>query len=490
MNILLVSPATPNSFWSYKYVLPLISKRAAFPPLGLLTVAAMLPEDWSLKLVDLDVSRLSNSDIDRADYVLLSAMIVQEESARDVIRRCVARGRTVIAGGPLFTTGHERFPGIAHFVRGEAEGIMADLVNDMRTGRLKREYHDPIKPDVTTTPVPRWDLVNFRHYANMSVQFSRGCPFNCEFCDIIVMYGRTPRVKTPDQIVAELDSLADAGWNDSVFIVDDNFIGNKAKAKALLRRLVTWRSERQIRMPFSTEASLNLVDDPELLELMVKAGFKQVFVGIETVQEDSLAECAKVQNCQRDLVQAVKTIQAAGIEVMGGFIVGFDNDDHSVFERLRDFIQESGVVTAMVGLLTALPETQLFQRLKQEGRLLQQTTGNNLDGILNFVPKLDREVLIAGYRSLVTRLYAPESYYQRALTFLRQHRPQGPRPRTTLVEIRAFVRSMWILGVFTRGRRAYWKYFTKSVLFHRRQFNDAMRLAILGLHFRKVAATI
>jgi len=490
MNILLVSPATPHSFWSYKYVLPLISKRAAFPPLGLLTVAAMLPEDWSLKLVDLDVSRLTTADIDRADYVFLSAMIVQEESARDVIRRCLDRGKKVIAGGPLFTTGYERFPEVQHIVRGEAENIMPRLAADMRAGALEPVYYDATRPDVTTTPVPRWDLVNFRHYANMSVQFSRGCPFNCEFCDIIVMYGRKPRVKTPEQIVAELDALAEAGWKDSVFIVDDNFIGNKAKAKALLRRLVVWRKERASKISFSTEASLNLVDDPELLELMVKAGFKQVFVGIETVQDDSLAECAKVQNRQRDLVEAVRTIQTSGIEVMGGFIVGFDNDDHSVFEQLRDFIQESGVVTAMVGLLTALPETQLFKRLKEEGRLLQQSTGNNLDGILNFVPKLDREVLIAGYRSLVTRLYAPESYYQRALTFLRQHRPQGPRRRTTWLEFKAFIRSMWVLGVFTRGRRAYWKYVTKSFLFHRRQFNDAMRLAILGFHFRKVAATI
>ena len=490
MNILLVSPATPTSFWSYKHVLPLISRKAAFPPLGLLTVAAMLPDEWNLRLVDLDVSRLKNADIDWADYVLISAMIVQADSSGQVIRRCGAKGKTVIAGGPLFTTGHKRFPEIQHFVLGEAENIMPALIEDMRSGRLKPIYHDPAKPDITTTPVPRWDLVNLRDYASMSVQFSRGCPFNCEFCDIIVMYGRRPRAKTPEQVIHELDHLVDLGWKDSIFIVDDNFIGHKAKAKQLLRRLVSWRRERSVTLSFSTEVSLNVVDDPELLDLMVLAGFKQLFVGIETVQESSLVECAKVQNTQRDLLAAVKTIQNAGIEVMGGFIVGFDNDDAGVFEQMREFIQESGVVTAMVGLLNALPQTRLYARLEQEGRILQETTGNNLDAILNFVPKLDRDFLLEGYRSLMQRLYAPKSYYQRALTFLREYLPQGQRHRYSRTEVLAFIKSLWVMGVWTRGRREYWKYFVKSLLFHRRKFGEAMRLAILGLHFRKVAATV
>jgi radical SAM superfamily enzyme YgiQ (UPF0313 family) len=490
MNVLLVSPGTPPSFWSFKHVLPLISRKAAFPPLGLLTAAAMLPREWNLKLVDLDVSRLHNADIDWADYVFISAMIVQADSSREVIHRCIARGTPVIAGGPLFTTGRDRFPELKHCVMGEAENIMPEVIEDMRSGNLKPVYRDPGKPDLTTTPIPRWDLVDFKHYANMSVQFSRGCPFNCEFCDIIVMYGRRPRVKTPEQVVCELDYLVDLGWRDSVFIVDDNFIGHKPKAKELLRHMTAWRKRRRVKISFSTEASLNVVDDPELLDLMVQAGFKQLFVGIETIQEESLVECAKVQNTQRDLLEAVKKIQNAGIEVMGGFIVGFDNDDAGIFERMSDFIQESGVVAAMVGLLTALPETQLYARLEREGRILQETTGNNLDAILNFVPKLDRDFLQDGYRSLVQGLYAPKAYYQRSLKFLREYFPNGQKRRYSRAEVVAFLKSLWVIGVWTRGRREYWKYFMKSLLFHRHAFSEAMRLAILGFHFRKIAATV
>lgn len=490
MNILLVSPATPASFWSYEHVLPLISRKAAFPPLGLLTVAGMLPREWNLRLVDLNVSRLADADVEWADYVFLSAMIIHAESSRAVVSRCAAKGKTVVGGGPLFTTAYDRFPEIRHFVLGEAEDVMPSLIEDMISGDLKRSYRATERPDIETTPVPRWDLIRLRDYATMSVQFSRGCPFDCEFCDIVAMYGRTPRVKTPAQLIRELDSLTDAGWNGDIFVVDDNFIGHKAKAEALLRELAVWRRRRGATGSFTTEASLNLVGIPGILDLMVQAGFKRVFIGIETPNEDSLFECAKVQNIGRDLVAAVKTIQNAGIEVMGGFIVGFDNDDAGVFERMRAFIQESGVVTAMVGLLSVLPETRLFSRLNSEGRILQESTGNNLDAVLNFVPKLDRDVLIAGYRSLVKRLYTPKAYYERALTFLREYRPRGPKPHFAWTDLLTFAQSLWIMGVWTRGRREYWKFVTKSLLFHRRTFSLAMRLAIVGIHFRKVAANL
>ncbi len=490
MNILLVSPATPSTFWSFQHILPFLAKKAAFPPLGLLTVAAMLPRAWHLKLVDLNVARLTDVDIDWADYVLLSAMIVQEPSVREVAARCAAHRRRVIAGGPLFTTGHQRFPEIPHFVCGEAEELMPALLADMAGGQVRPLYRHPEKPDVRHTPIPRWDLINVHDYATMSVQFSRGCPFNCEFCDIVAMYGRVPRAKTPAQMLAELDALLAAGWGSSIFIVDDNFIGHKPKVKELLRALVAWRTRRKLRLPFLTEASLNLVDDPELLDLLVAAGFKKVFIGLETPDEASLTECAKIQNTARDLVAAVKTIQNAGIEVMGGFIVGFDSDSPSIFERQRRFIQEAGVVTAMVGLLNALPQTRLFARLKHEGRLLGESTGNNLDAVLNFVPKLDRHVLVDGYRALVKHLYSPREYYRRALTFLREYRHRGPRIRRPWSDFRAFLRSLWTMGVCTRGRREYWKYFVKALVFYPRAFGEAMHLAILGHHFRKVAASL
>jgi radical SAM superfamily enzyme YgiQ (UPF0313 family) len=490
MNILLVSPATPDTFWSFRHVLPLLRRKAAFPPLGLLTVAAMLPAHWQLKLVDMDVSSLEDADIDWADWVMLSGMIIHTDSCRIIAAQCAARGTPVIAGGPLFTTGHEQFAEIPHFVIGEAEDVMPDLVADMIDGTVCAHYESPRKPDVTQTPVPRWDLVRFTDYVTAPVQFSRGCPFDCEFCDIPVMYGRTPRVKTAEQVVRELDALVEAGWRESVFIVDDNFIGHKTKAKALLRALIAWRRHRAVQIPFVAETSLNLVDDEELLRLMVEAGFKKVFVGIETPMSESLAECGKVQNTGRDLVAAVKTMQNAGLEVMGGFIIGFDNDQPNIFERQWAFIQETGIVTAMVGLLNALPKTRLFTRLSAEGRILQKTTGNNLDAVLNFASRIDRDMLLDGYRSLVKQLYAPKSYYRRISTFLREYRPQGPRTRPTHGDVAAFFKSLWVLGVRSRGRRAYWSFLMRSLLLHRRKFSEAMSLAILGHHFRRVAESL
>ncbi len=490
MRILLVSPRTPATFWSFRHVMPFIARKAAFPPLGLLTVAAMLPREWELKLVDLNIENLTDAQIDWADYVFVTGMIVHAESARGVIARCRARGTTVIAGGPLFTTGHERFPEVEHFVLGEAEDIMPKLVADLEAGRLERFYQAAQKPDVTQTPIPRWDLLKLHHYATMSLQFSRGCPFNCEFCDIIVMYGRVPRVKTAEQVVAELDALRAAGWDGHIFLVDDNFIGNRAKVKLLLRALIEWRRTRAARVSFTTEASLNLVDDAELLDLMVQAGFKHVFIGIESPSEESLVECAKVQNTRRDLLASIKKLHSAGIEVMGGFIVGFDNDRAAVFDTQRRFIQESGVVTAMVGLLTALPGTRLFTRLQREGRLLDHSSGNNVDTHLNFLPKLDRQTLVEGYRRLVKHLYTPRAYYQRILTFLRDYRPAGPRVRVYRRDVLAFVRSLWVMGVAESGRREFWKFLTRTALFHRGKFAEAMRLAIIGHHFRKTAAAL
>jgi radical SAM superfamily enzyme YgiQ (UPF0313 family) len=487
MNVLLVSPATPATFWSFRHVLRLASRRSAFPPLGLLTVAAMLPESWDLRLVDLDVGALSDADIAWADWVFLSGMIVQEASCREVVRRCAALGAPVVGGGPLFTTGRERFPEVEHVVVGEAEDVIEALAGDMVKGEVRAQYEAVERPDLSRTPIPRWDLIRFRDYAMASVQFSRGCPFDCEFCDIVAMYGRTPRVKTAAQVVRELDALVDAGWRDSIFIVDDNFIGHKVKAKALLRAMIAWRARRGVRIPFTTEASLNLVDDEELLGLMVEAGFKRVFFGIETPAPESLAECGKSANIGRDMAAAVRVIQRAGIEVMAGFIIGFDSDRLDVFERQKRFIQETGIVTAMVGLLNALPKTRLFTRLSNEGRILRGTTGNNLDSVLNFIPTLDREVLVERYRELVRDLYAPKAYYKRVRTFLGRYRKRGPRVGRSRSDVRAFLKSLWVLGVRSRGRRAYWTFFLRMLLLRPRKFGEAMYLAILGHHFRMIA---
>lgn len=490
MKILLISPKTPDTFWSFKYVLRLVAKKAAFPPLGLLTVAALLPRDWELKLVDLNVDRLDDADLRWADYVLLSAMIVQQESVREIVRRCAALDRRIIAGGPLFTTGHEAFPEIRHFVLGEAEEVMPQLVADLQAGTVQAVYRAPRYPDIKQTPVPRYDLVKLRNYVTMAAQFSRGCPYDCEFCDIIVMNGRVPRTKTPEQFIAELECLRQRGWKDMLFVVDDNFIGNRARTKTLLHAMIEWRRRTRAAMGFLTEASVNLADDAELLALMYEAGFRKVFVGIETPSVASLDECRKLQNRGRDLVAAVQTLQKAGLEVMGGFIVGFDSDTGDIFKQQFDFIQRSGVATAMVGLLTALPQTRLYQRLKQEGRLLAESTGNNTAAALNFRPTLNREFLENGYRDLMRRLYEPRNYYKRIRIFLKTYRPSGGGLRLSRADLEAFLKSFWLLGVWHRGRRAYWWLFWSTLLRRPRKFRTAIELAIVGYHFRRVAAVL
>lgn len=487
MNILLVYPTTPDTFWSFKHVLRFVSKRASNPPLGLLTIAALLPADWQVKLVDQNVNRLTDDDLRWADYVMLSAMIVHKTSVSGIVNRCRSLGTPIIAGGPLFTTGHAAFPDIDHFVLGEAEEIMPQVIEDMCRGTVRHTYAASTRPDITRVPSPRWDLIDLRKYVTMSVQFSRGCPFDCEFCDIIVMNGRVPRTKAPAQLVAELEDLRLRGWKSMVFVVDDNFIGNKRKAKALLREMIEWRARTGAKMGFLTEASANLADDAELCDLMVRAGFKKVFVGFETPSLESLKECRKMQNCSRDLVETVKTLQRAGLEVMGGFIVGFDSDPADIFQRQFEFIQRSGVATAMVGLLTALPETRLYRRLKDEGRIEADSSGNNTQAALNFRPRLDREFLVNGYRELMKELYQPRNYYRRIRTFLENHKPQGPRLGISWTEVQAFLKSLWLLGFWHRGRFAYWQFCITALLRRPRLFPVAIELAIIGHHFRRVA---
>lgn len=487
MRVLLVYPSAPDTFWSFKHVLRLAAKRAALPPLGLVTVAAQLPADWEIRLVDMNVRRLADGDLRWADYVFLSAMVVHQGSVPGIVARCRALGKPLIAGGPLFTTSHESFSEIEHFVLGEAEDVMPQLVADMQAGTVRPLYQAANRPDLTRLSVPRWDLLTRQDYVAMAVQFSRGCPFDCEFCDIIVMNGRVPRTKRPEQLVAELEALRQHGWKDMVFVVDDNFIGHRAHTKALLREIIAWRERTRTTMGFFTEASVNLADDPELIDLLVRAGFKKVFVGIETPSPASLDECRKHQNRGRDLVESVQRLQRAGLEVMGGFIVGFDNDSHDIFKQQFEFIQRSGVVTAMVGLLTALPQTRLYQRLRNEGRLLATSTGNNTQAVLNFCTRLNREYLLDGYRELMRNLYEPRTYYQRIRTFLREHRPQGPGGRLSKSDFTAFLKSFWVLGIRDPGRRAFWGFSFSTLLCRPRQFQKAMELAIIGYHFRRVA---
>jgi len=486
MNILLVYPKCPDTFWGFKRVMPFISKKAAFPPLGLLTVAAMLPKAWTKKLIDLNIRRLSNRNILWADMVFISAMIIQKESVQEIIQRCKVLGKTIVAGGPLFSGNHESFPNIDHFVLNEAEITLPLFLKDLEKGTLQKIYTSSEKPDLSLTPIPDWSLIKMRDYATMLVQYSRGCPYSCEFCDIAIMYGRQLRVKTEVRIIAEMEALRRAGWRGGIFFVDDNFIGHRVKVKKMLAVLMVWQKKYRYPFNFLTEASIDLADDEELMAMMTKANFHKVFLGIETPNVASLVECGKTQNAKRDLAESVKKIQQAGLQVMAGFIVGFDNDKENVFDELFRFIQETGVVTAMVGMLNALPKTKLWERLNKEGRLEGDAIGDPVAISVNFKPKMGKEALVKGYRKLLGKIYSPKNYYQRINKFLQSYKPVGKK-RFALSDVEAFFRSLWRIGLFSRSNWRYNKLLVKTFFTKRRAFPVAVEMAILGVHFQRLA---
>ncbi|MDP3995844.1 MAG: radical SAM protein, partial [bacterium] len=366
MKVLLLYPKFPKTFWSFKYALPFIGKKASFPPLGLLTVSSLLPKDWEKKLIDLNTQNLNEKDLQWSDFIFISAMIIQKESVREIITLAKKNGKKIIAGGPLFTTGYEEFLNdIDYFILGEAEVTLPLFLEDFKNGNIKKIYKSDQWPDISKTPIPAWKLIDMKKYASMCIQFSRGCPFNCEFCDISLLNGRFPRTKDKKQVINELDALYYAGWWGGVFFVDDNFIGNKIQLKKeILPAIIKWQEERKHPFALMTQASINLADDKELMELMLKAGFNAVFIGIESPKEESLKGCGKFQNTNRNLLDSIRAIQNNGLEVQAGFIVGFDQDSPSIFDRMILFIQTSGITTAMVGILQALPKTKLWERMK------------------------------------------------------------------------------------------------------------------------------
>jgi len=492
MKILLVYPHYPDTFWSFRYALKFIDRKASFPPLGLLTVAAMLPAEWEKRLVDMNVRALSDEVLAWADYVFISAMTIQRNSAQEVIARCRRLGVKSVAGGPLFTACHEDFPDVDHLVLGEAELTLPPFLADVLRGEPRHLYADEQWANLADTPIPLWGLIDVRNYAAMNIQYCRGCPFDCEFCDITALFGRRPRSKTREQLIAELESLYLRGWRGAIFFVDDNFIGDKGKLKReVLPAIIDWMVEKEHPFYFYTEASIDLADDPQLMELMVRAGFEEVFIGIETPYEESHAESGKLQNRNRDLLASVKCIQNAGLQVHGGFIVGFDSDPPSIFDKQILFIQESGIVTAMVGLLSAIRGTRLHQRMSREGRLLGEGTGNNTAIDLNFVPRMNTDELIGGYRTILDTIYLPKNYYQRVIRLLREYRPLHlGKFHLQPGYVGALFKSVLFLGLIGRERFHFWKLFFWSLARRPRLFPLAITYAIYGFHFRKVAENI
>jgi len=493
MKVVLIYPRYPDTFWSFRHALKFISKKATHPPLGLLTVAAMLPKDWEKKLIDMNIAALEDKDLEGADFVFISAMSIQRASAKEVIAKCKKMGIKIVVGGPLFTAGHEEFDNVDYFVLNEAEITLPLFLEDLKKGCAKHIYTSKEFPDIEKTPIPLWGLVNMKKYASMNIQYSRGCPFNCEFCDITNLFGHRVRTKSRDQILAELKSLYSYGWRGGVFFVDDNFIGNKEKLKKeMLPAIAEWMETKRHPFLFGTEASINLSDDEELMRLMVRAGFREVFIGIETPNEDSLTECNKFQNKNRDLVACVKKIQKFGLRVTGGFIVGFDNDPPSIFERQIEFIQKTGIITAMVGLLNAPRGTRLYQNLVKENRLLKNISGDNTDSSINFIPKMDYEILINGYKRIISGIYSPKPYYERVRRFLKEYKSlQKFHFHFGYIRFHfgysgALFKSIWFLGIKDKARVSYWKFFFWSLFRHPRLFPSAITYAIFGFHFRNV----
>ena len=467
------------------------------PPLGLLTIAGMFPDNYNLKVVDMNIEQLTDAHLDWADMVLTSTMIVQQASLYDVVQRCNRADVPIIAGGPHPTSYYDNIKEecdgtVDHFLFGEVEEIFEDFMTDFQSGTAKEVYKETRKPDITKTPPPRYDLIDIDAYGSMALQFSRGCPFNCEFCDITKLFGRVPRTKTNEQMLAEFEMLYKLGWTGSMFVVDDNFIGNKRDAMRLLPAVKQWQEERGFPFSLYTEASVNLVEIPEMLEAMSIAGFNMVFLGIETPNEEALITTSKGQNTSKEeeagsyLLRAIRKIQHKGMEVTGGFIIGLDGDTE--FDSHINFIQEAGIPMAMAGLLTALKETDLWHRLKQEDRLLLASSGNNTDMSLNFVPEMPREKLIQEYRRVISTLYDPtlKNYFERCYTMLKHipYKTHNVRP-IQKEEVRAFFLSMK-RQMFSKQGYQYAKFLARVLKNHRRMFPEAVRLAVMGYHLEKI----
>ncbi len=487
MKVLLIYPRYPDTFWSYRHALTFIHKKASLPPLGLLTVSSLLPGSWDKKLVDLNTGELRDEDILEADMVLISAMIVQIDSVKEVIRKVKSFGKYIIAGGPLFSSSYKDFPDVDCFVLNEGEITIPLFLKDLEKGEVKHIYRSSIKPDITKSPIPDWSLINMDHYASLPIQVSRGCPFACDFCDIIIMNGRIPRVKDARQVIAELDSIYDTGWRSSVFIVDDNFIGNRKKVKEILKAISRWMLEHNRPFCLSTEASITVADDAEIIDLLKQSNFTGVFVGIETPEEESLKSCGKFQNTGKNLKEKVKFLQRNGLEVKGGFIVGFDTDTAGTFDKMIEFIQTSGIVTAMVGLLHALPKTKLYRKLKKEGRIIGAATGNNTDSTLNFIPVLNKEVLRVGYKKILDTIYCPKNYYNRIIIFLKEYKEFAHGSGMSInTMIKAISRSIWLMGIVEKGKPYFWKMIFWTLLHKPKLIAEAITQSIYGYHYRTI----
>jgi radical SAM superfamily enzyme YgiQ (UPF0313 family) len=461
MNVLLVYPLFPKTFWSYEKILELVNRKVLLPPLGLITVAAILPQEWNFKLVDRNVRAITEAEWQWADMVILSAMIVQKDDLLSLIKEAKRRDKKVACGGPYPTSMPEdpQAAGVDYLILDEGEITLPMFVEAIAKGEPSGIFRTSEKPDVTSTPVPRFDLLELEAYDSMSVQFSRGCPFQCEFCDIIVLYGRKPRTKTPAQLLAELDYLYNLGWRRSVFMVDDNFIGNKRNVRLLLQELKIWQKEHQYPFRFNTEASIDLAADQDLMDLMVECYFDAVFLGIETPDEDSLQMTKKFQNTRSSLLEAVETITKTGIRVMAGFIIGFDGEKTGAGDRIVRFAELTGIPTTTFAMLQALPHTALWHRLDKEGRLRTQNGNLNQTTLMNFEPTRPVEEIAREYVEAFSDLYEAHAYLDRVYRYflkLGGPRVEAPAKFPSLIDLKALAIVIWRQGIKRSTRWKFW----------------------------------
>ena len=497
LKVLMVWPRFPSSFWSFDGILDLVPIETDQPPLGLLTVGALCPKGWTLRLIDRSFEDLLDTDILWADLVMVSGMRVQKDDIRETLLRARALGKRTMIGGPFASSEPELLGRLAdHVVVGEPDEVFPEIAADVERGSAQRLYVVSDKPDISKTPLPRFDLLKLDKYASMAVQFSRGCPFQCEFCDIITLYGRKPRTKRPSQLLAELDRLFELGWRDQVFIVDDNFIGNHKLALDLAVELEEWQRGHHYPLLFYTEASIDLAQRPELIAAMVKANFFYVFIGIESPSPKSLTEAKKFQNLRRDPLESVRFIQNQGLWVTGGFIIGFDSDTEDIFEQQKDFIERAAIPWAMAGFLQAPPTTPLFDRMLKDGRLLMESTATSNFDPPNFRTLLPLPVLLEGFRAILASLYGASAFYDRcyrSLLHWKARKPQKPPEIPLWPLLGVLVRSIVHQGILSSYRRAYWKFLFRLLahwLFDPRKFSLGFAMLLSGHHFIRYASSV
>ena len=494
-NVLLVHPRfNRNAFWNYHETCAVAGARYSAAPLGLITVAGLLPPDWPVRLVDRNVEELLGEDLDWADMVMIGGMMPQQRDAKQVIALAHAQNKPVVMGGPDVTSSPSVYQEVEFRVLGEAEDIMAEFAAAWRGGATGGDFTAETFPDMLASPMPRFDLLKLKHYLHVGVQFSRGCPYQCEFCNVIELNGRVPRFKSSEQMIRELDALHSLGYRGHVDFVDDNLIGNPKAARPFLEALANWGEMRGHPFEYSTEASLNLADSDELLALMRRAGFFAVFVGIETPDQAALLSARKLQNTRRDIAASVRRIYRSGMYVNAGFILGFDAESETVAAMMVDCIEDTAIPMCMVGLLYALPGTALSHRLHAEGRLhadsdrlTHESDADQCTSGLNFETVRPRRAILEDYRSILRRVNSPAAFFGRVRRLNRELDLSGHRLRRPVREIgrdlRTFARISWQLGLRDRAVRGqFWRTLAASLLFNRRTFRGTISFAALYLH--------